>query len=77
MVTNKTCCSGQEQGHFISFMVAKKCKPCKIDRRMSDVYREACFSKEKKMFTNELDLRLLPWARVEKLVYCVETLILR
>ena len=30
----------------MKFLVAEKCKPCEIYRRMCDVYDEACFSHE-------------------------------
>ena len=33
-----------KQRSVIKFMVAEKCKPCEIYRRMCDEYGEACFS---------------------------------
>ena len=35
-----------EQSSVIKYLLAKKCKPCEIYRRMCDVYGEACFSKK-------------------------------
>ena len=45
-----------EQRSFIIYLLAEKCKPCEIYRRMFDVYREAYFSQ--KMFTNEINMGL-------------------
>ena len=38
--------SGLEQSSVIKFLVAEKCIPCGIYRRMSDVYRESYFSQK-------------------------------
>ena len=46
MVVNQTVCSRFEQRSVIKFLVAKKCKPCKIYRRMCDVYRKSYFSQK-------------------------------
>ena len=35
-----------EQSSGIKFLVAEKCKPCGIYRKMCDVYREAYFSQQ-------------------------------
>ena len=43
IVANQTGCSRFEQRSFIKFLVAEKCKPCKIYRTMGDVYGEANF----------------------------------
>ena len=34
-----------EERSVIKFLVAEKCKPCEIYRRMCDVFGDACFSK--------------------------------
>ena len=60
MVTNQTDSSRLEQRSVIKFLVAEKCKPCKIYWRMYDIYEEACFST--KMFTNGLNMGLLQQA---------------
>ena len=39
--------SGFEKGSVIKFLVAEKCKPCKIYERMHDVHAESYFSNEK------------------------------
>ena len=39
----------------IKFLVAEKCKPCQLYRRMCDKYRDTCFSQ---MFTNGLYMSL-------------------
>ena len=54
----------------IKFLEAVKCKPCEIYRRICDVHREACFSQ--KMFTNQLNMGLPLWTRVDKTVHRVE-----
>ena len=46
MTTNQTECPRLEQRSVIKFLVTEKCKPCKIYKRMRDVYGEACFSKK-------------------------------
>ena len=56
MVSNQTECSRFEQRYVIKFSVSEKYKPCEIYRRISDVYREACFSL--KMFINGLNISL-------------------
>ena len=38
----------------MKFLLVKKCKSCKIYRRICDVYGEACLSQ--KMFTNGLNM---------------------
>ena len=38
--------SSLEQRSVINFLVAEKCNPCEIYKRMCDAYREACFSQE-------------------------------
>ena len=38
--------SGFEQKSVFKFLLAEKCKPCEIYRRMCDVYGEAYFSKD-------------------------------
>ena len=43
---DKSECSRLEQRSVIKFLVADKCKPCEIYRRMCDVYWEACFSQK-------------------------------
>ena len=43
MMANQTEYSRLEQRFVIKFLVAKKCKPCEIYRKMCDVYREVCF----------------------------------
>ena len=55
------------QRFVIKFLVVEKCKPCEINKRVWDVYREACFGK-KKMFTNGLniDLPLQVWVKKKK-----------
>ena len=58
MGTNQTKSSRFEQRSVKKFLVAEKCNPCEIYRRMCDVYREACFSQ--KMFTNGLNMSLQP-----------------
>ena len=45
-----------EQKSVIKFLVAEKCKPCEIYKRICDKYREECFSK--KMLTNKLKIDL-------------------
>ena len=45
-MVNRTECSWLEQKSVIKFLVAEKCKPCEIYRRMCDVYRKACFSQK-------------------------------
>ena len=50
MVANQTECFRLEQKPAIKFLVAEKCKPYEIYRRMFNEYREASFSL--KMFTN-------------------------
>ena len=35
-----------EQRSVIKYLLAEKCKPCEIYRRMYDVYGEECFSQE-------------------------------
>ena len=47
MKANQTKCSRLEQRSIFKFLVAEKCKPCEIYRKMSDVYgEETCFSKK-------------------------------
>ena len=60
MVANQTECSGYEQRLVIKYFVIENCKPYEIYTRMRDVYGKACFSKKKKMFTNRLNMGLLP-----------------
>ena len=48
--------SKPEQRSVIQFLVAEKCKSCKIYRGMSNAYGEAYFNP--KMFTNELNMDL-------------------
>ena len=48
----------------MTFLVAQKCKPCEIYRRMCDVYGESFFSQ--KMFTHKLTMGLPLQARVKK-----------
>ena len=61
MAANQSDCSSLEQRSVTKFLVAEKCKPYKIYRRMCDVYEEVCFSKKKKKkkkkkkFTNRLN----------------------
>ena len=45
MAAIQTVCSRQMS--IIKFLLAEKCKPCDIYRRMCDVYRETCFSHKK------------------------------
>ena len=52
MAANETQCSRIEQRSLIKFLLAEKCKPREIYRRICDVYGEACFSQ--KMFTSGL-----------------------
>ena len=54
MVANQTKCSLFEQRSLIKFLVANKCKPCEIYRRICDGYGKACF--RKKIFTNGLNM---------------------
>ena len=35
-----------EQRSVMKYLLAEKCKPCEIYRRMYDVYGEECFSKK-------------------------------
>ena len=44
MMVYQTAYFKLEQRSIIKFLVAKKCKPYEIYRRMSDVYEKACFS---------------------------------
>ena len=53
MATNQTVWSRLEQGSVIKFLVAEKCKPCEIYRRMLNVYGKVCSSQ--KMFPNRLN----------------------
>ena len=39
---NQTECSRLEQRSVIKFVVAEKCKPCEMYRRMCDIYGETC-----------------------------------
>ncbi len=39
-----------EQRSFIKYLLAEKCKPCEIYRRVFDVFREECFS-QKNLYT--------------------------
>ena len=55
----KSVYSTQKQRSVIKFLVAEKCKPCEIYRRMCDAYGEACFSHKK--ITNEIKMSLLLW----------------
>ena len=71
MVANKTECSGVEQRSILKFLVAKKCKPWEIYRRMWNVYGEVCFSK--KIFTNRLNMSFPLRAWIESPVHEVET----
>ena len=62
-----------EQRSLMKFLVAEKCKPCEIYRRMIDIYGETSFGQ--KMFTNELNMDLpLLWVQVKKTVHRMETL---
>ena len=71
--TNQTEHSRFEQRSLIKFLVAEKCKPCEIYRRTCDVYREAYFSKNKKGFTNWLNINLPLQDWVKKTIHGVET----
>ena len=46
MVWNQTECSKLEQRSVIKFLVAEKCKPCEIYRKMCNVHGEACFNEK-------------------------------
>ena len=50
MVTNQMVL----QVWTLEFLMVAKCKPCEINKRMCDMYREAFFSQ--KMLTNELKI---------------------
>ena len=50
MVKNQTDSSRLEQRSVIKVLVAEKCKPCDIHRKICDVYGEVCFIE--KLFTN-------------------------
>ena len=51
--------------------MADKCKPCKIYKKMCDVYRDVCFCQ--KMFTTWLKRGLPIQDGVKKTVYGIET----
>ena len=44
MIENQPECSKLEQRLVIKVLLAEKCKPYEIYRRMCDVYKEDCFS---------------------------------
>ena len=56
MTVNQTDCSKLEERSVITFLVAEKCKPCEIYRRISDVYGEACFNQN--IVVNRLNIGL-------------------
>ena len=72
MAINQTECFSFEQRSVIKSLVAEKCKPCEICKRMCDVYREEYFSP--KNFTNWLNIGLPLQAWVKKIVAKVLTL---
>ena len=72
MVANTTVYTRLEQRSLIRFLVAEKCKPCEIYRRMYNVYRKAFLVQ--KIFTDELNMGLLLQSWRENVV---ETLTLR
>ena len=57
--------SNLKQSSVIKFLVAEKCKPCEIYRKMCDVYTEAGFS-QKNMFTNGQNMGLPLWTWIKK-----------
>ena len=59
-----------EQRSVIKFLLAEKCKPCEIYRRLYNEYGEACLVK--KMFTNALNMILSIQAWVKQTVHGVE-----
>ena len=67
----QTECSRHEQRSVIELLQTDMCKPCKIFRRMCDMFREACFSP--KMFPNQLNMGLPLRARNKKTFFGVET----
>ena len=71
MVANQTEASRLEQRTVIKFLMAQKCKPCEIYRRMHGVYWEAYFSQ--RIFSNGLNMGLPIQAWVDKSVHRVET----
>ena len=48
MVANQTKCPRLEQRSVIKLLVAEKCKPYEIYRRICDVYGKTCFNILKK-----------------------------
>ena len=64
MVENQTEYWRFEQKSVIKFLVAEKCKPCEINRRICNVYEEASLNQK-------MCLLLRSW--IEKTVYRVET----
>ena len=57
MVANKPVCSRFEQRNVIKCFLAEKYKPCDIDKRIWDVYGEACFGQ--KMFPSGVNVDFL------------------
>ena len=67
---NQTECFCLKQRSVMKLLLAEKCKPYEIYRRVCDVYREAWVSQ--KMFPNKLNMDLPLWDWVEKTVHGVE-----
>ena len=69
MAPNQTECSKLEQKSVIKSSVAEKCKPCKIQIRVFDVFRETCFNFFKTQMgsswlcNNEPELKIYPMER--------------
>ena len=70
MAANQTECFKLEQRSVIKSLVAEKCKPCEIYRRICNVYREA--SSYQKIYTNWLNMGSPQQTRVEKTVAGME-----
>ena len=67
-------CSRLKQKSVIKFLLAEKCKPCEIHRRMYDVYREACFIQKnvykwaKHEFATMSKRKSMEWTHIDFLV---------
>ena len=46
MAANQKEFSWLEQRSVMKVLLAEKCKPCEIYRKMCDVYKEACFGEK-------------------------------
>ena len=72
MVTNQTQCLKLEQRPVVKFLVAEKCKPCEIYRRMCVAYRQTSFS-PKDVYKWAKHWIATPSLREKDILYCGNT----